>query len=261
MGGAARAGAAAGSLALAAALWWTSGAVDLGRAPALDGARASRLWDEAVAARAAGRTAASLSAVERLLASFPNEPRYLELEAQELENAGRFRDAARSWELYLRTAPFPTEACATLGRDYARAGLPERQIDADRRCLALDPSKTDQMVTLGLALERADRDREAESLLREALARAPNDADAGVGLIRLLLKRGALAEARARSAGLLASQPDDTDVLLSAAQVARAAGDLPRARALLEKAIRASPGYEDLYRVLAGVESQQGDAA
>jgi tetratricopeptide (TPR) repeat protein len=254
-------GPAAAGLALAAALRWTSGAADLARPPSLPDGAAKRLWDQAGSERATARDAAALSAVRRLLASFPHEPRYLSFEAQELERLGRPRDAARAWELFMLSAPFPTDACPSLGDDYARAGRADLALEAHRRCLALDPSKPDLMVYYARALENAGREDEAAALAAEALAADPRDADAATLVIRVRLKKGDLAAAKAASDALLAVRPDDTDALLSAALVARAGNDLPRARALLTRAIRASPGYADLYRVLITVEHMQGDEA
>jgi len=252
---------AAGSLACAAALWWTASRCDVSRRPALEPARARALWDDAVSARGEGRLNASLGAVRRLLASYPGEPRYLGFQAEILELARRPLDAARSWELFLRVAPFPADACPSLGRDYVLAGLAARGLDADRRCLALDPSKPDLMISYALALERARRDAEAEPLLAGALKQNPNDADAVAALARLLVRRGDLDAAEKITAAALAVSPGNSDVLLAAARVSEERGDFKAARERLELAIRRSPDYGDLYRALAKVLAKAGDDA
>ena len=256
---AARFNSAAGA-ACAALLWWTASGFDLSRRPALEPEAARALWDRADAARGAGRIDEGLSAVARLLASFPGEPRYLGFQAELFELARRPRDAARSWELYLRVSPTPAEACPALGIDYVAAGEVERGLDADRRCYGLDPSKTDLMVAYALSLERVGRDDEAAPLLREALRRSPEDADAAVILSRLALKKGDLDEAGRIVSAAATLRPADSDVLLAAARVAEARGDLTEARARLEAALRVNPGYADVRRVLARVLDKSGDA-
>ena len=258
MGGA-RFNCAAGA-ACAALLWWTASGLDLARRPALGPEEARALWDEADSARGAGRVGDGLDAVARLLAASPGEPRYLAFQAELFELAHRPLDAAKSWELYLRVSPTPAEACPSLGKDYVQAGLRERGLDADRRCLALDPSKSDLMVPYALSLERAGRDAEAAPLLREVLRRSPDDADAAVILSRLALKKGDVAEAARIVGEAMKYRPEDSDVLLAAARVAEARGDLREARGRLEAALRASPGYADVHRTLARVLANSGDA-
>jgi predicted Zn-dependent protease len=251
--------AAAGSLACAAVLWWTASGADLARRPGLSPDAARALWDDALSSRGQGRMRAALSAVGELLAAYPGEPRYLGLQTEILELAHRPLDAARSWERFLLVAPFPTDACPAIGRDYSKAGLPERELDADRRCLALDPSKPDLMVYYALALERAGRGAEAEPLLREALRQDPKDADAAVALARLRITASDLDGADAILAPMLALHADDSDVLLMAARVREERGDLQGARALLERAVLSSPGYADVRRILARVLAKAGD--
>lgn len=241
---------AAGSLLFAALLWWTSGAVDLSRPPALDDGEASRLWAEAAAARNEERGDVGLGAVERLLASYPHDPRYLSFEAQSLELLHRPLDAARAWELYVESAPFPTEACPMMGRDYEKAGFTQLGLDAHRRCLALDPSKSDLLLFLALAYERAGRDGDALPLLEKLLTRSPGYADALLAVARIHLRRGDVEGADRIVRGLMPTGAEpDADVLLTAAMIELERGRPERARALLEPAIKAKPGYADLYRV------------
>jgi tetratricopeptide (TPR) repeat protein len=255
------ASAAAGSLACAAVLWWTASGLDLARRPALAPADARALWEQAHSARGAGRLGESLSSVRRLLAASPGEPRYLGFQAEVLELARRPLDAARSWELFIRVSPAPADACPALGRDYVLDGRSDVGLDADQRCLALDPSKTDMMVYYALALERAGREAEAETFLKEALKQDPEDADASVILVRLNLKKGALDEAARIVGKALATHPRDSDVLLTAARVSEERGDLKTARTQLEAALSASPGYADVYRALGRVLMKDGDTA
>ena len=256
-----RALAAAGSAALAAALWWTSGAADLSRPPALDDGAVSRLWDKAVAARDEGRVDFGLRAVERLLASSPHEPRYLSFEAAALELQHRPLDAAHAWELYAESAPFPTEACPMMGVDYENAGFPALGLDAHRRCLALDPSNADLLLYLALGLERAGRDDEAQPFLDKVLVINPAYVDAILAEARIQLRRGDLdaADRFIRSSMSPGVEPSP-DIRLTAALIELARGRPARARQLLAPAIKAKPNYEDLYRVRLRAENAMGDS-
>ncbi|MFI5344898.1 MAG: tetratricopeptide repeat protein [Elusimicrobiota bacterium] len=256
-----RAAAAGGSFVCAAGLWWIASSADLSRRPALEPERARELWDDAQSARSEGRLDECIGDVRRLLASYPGEPRYIGFQAEVLEQSRRYLDAARSWELYMTVAPFPTDACPSLGPDYVKAGRDADALDAERRCLALDPSKPDLMIPYALALERADRDAEAESLLMDALKRNEKNSDFAVALSRLRLKKGDVEGAAKLIDAVLPGDPENTDLLLSAARVSQARGDLKTARDRLDAAIKLSPGYADLYRVLAQVLEQGGDAA
>lgn len=255
-----RALAAGGSLALAGLLWWTAASADPARPAPLDAPDAARLWEEAVTRRDAAELDASLRAIGRLLAAFPHEPRYLSFEAETLERAGRPLEAARSWELYVKSAPFPTEACPSLGKDYAAAGLADAALDAHRRCLALDPTKTDLMVYLAGALMRAGRDAEAAEVYAQAARRSPDDPDATLGAARLALKREDAASAETAVEPILKANPDNSDVLVVAAQVAFAKKDDARARTLLLHAAEVSPRYTDVFRLLLRAQNALGDA-
>ncbi len=200
--------------------------------------------------------------IERLLASFPHEPRYLSFEAQTLEDLRRPLDAAHAWELYAESAPFPTEACPHMGRDYAQAGFPELGLDAHRRCLAMDPSQPDLMLYLALALERAGRDGEALPLLDKLLERSPSYGDALAAKARILRRRGDVEGSERALSSLLAPGAEPSpDVLLAAAMNELELGRPQRARELLETAIKTSPQYADLYRVRLRAENAMKDSA
>lgn len=249
----------AADLAVAAVLLWTASAADLARPPELSDEQVRRLWDKAVSARDVEDDAASLRAVDRLLLSFPSEPRYLSLEAQELERLRRPADAARAWEEFMKSAPFPTDACPGIGRDYAASNMPEEALDAHRRCLTLDPTKTDLIVYLANALSRSGQDREAAGLYARAVAQSPHDPDATLGPVRLAVKHGDLREAERLLAPIYARDPRNCDVLLERGQLSlqerRAAGALSP----LAQAARLCPRYEDVLRALLRAQKETGD--
>lgn len=254
-------GRAAVGLALAGSLWRVSVRADLARTPALDDSHAAGLWTRATSERAERRYASSLRAVERLLASFPAEPRYLSMEAEDLEKLQRPLDAARSWELFMKSAPFPTDACPRLGRDYEAAGLPDAVLDAHRRCLALDPDQVDLMIYLARALLHADRIEEASSLYARAARRAPKDMDAMLGPILIDIRRGRTRRAESALAPIEARAPRNCDVLLVRGRLALKERLPARARDALARAARLCPGYPEVLRDLLRAQTALNDAA
>jgi protein O-GlcNAc transferase len=252
---------AASSFAVAGLLWWTAGAADGTRRPALTSEAVTALLDEAGKARKDGAPADGLAAAEKLLRFSPREPRYLALKAEMRGLAGEFRAEAAAWEEYAAVAPFPTEACPSLGRAYERAGDAARGLEAHRRCLSWDPTKTDLKLYYGRALESAGRAGEAESLYREILAASPRYSDAALFLGRILLRRDEVAGAAALIDPVLARSPKNPDALLFGAMLERRRGKNARAKELLRRGIELSPGYADLHLVLASLLENEGDAA
>lgn len=177
--------------ALAAALGFTA-ASPLSFAPAslspekAGGIRAE-LDDDFVNAR----WGEALFNVQRLLKSFPEDSIYLQREAEIYARLGDSRAESAAYELALALSPTPTENCPAIGRSYAKQGLKEKALDADRRCLALEPTNCDLQLIYALALERSGRYDEAREGFEAALALAPGYADAMDGLKRLDALSGA----------------------------------------------------------------------
>lgn len=251
----------AGRLALAAVVLASAAVADGSRRPALSRDDAARLWDEALVARREGKPRDVLSAVGRLERSYPREPRYLDLEAGARAALGDRSGEARTWELYLRWAPTPAEACPRLGQAYEALGSSELALDAHRRCLALDPEKADLRFFYARALIAAKRPVQAEPILESILHEHPGYDDAALLLGRLRLDRGQTASAALLIEPALARHPTSPDPLLSGALVDLERHDLPRARRRLLLAMKSAPAYADLYRVLARVCDAAEDAA
>ncbi|PIR19127.1 MAG: hypothetical protein COV48_03715, partial [Elusimicrobia bacterium CG11_big_fil_rev_8_21_14_0_20_64_6] len=251
----AAAGLTAAAILLGAAAW-----TDGTRRPSLSPERAAVLWDAALVARNEGRSQEILAPVRRLLASYPRDGRYLELEAMSLGSLGDRRGEAQAWEQYLAWSPAPAEACPRLGRAYERLGNDPAALDAHRRCLALDPQKADLRLNYARALVSAGRNDEAEPIYESVLRDYPDYLDAALFLGRLKLNRGDHAAAAALIEPVIKARPNESDPLLFGALVDLAGGDLARAEARLRLALKDSPRYADLYRVLARVCNARNNA-
>jgi len=227
----------------------------IGRSPVMQDGRLSPetargLWESSQASEKAGDPDKTAASLKPLLQTFPDNPMYLALSAETHRQLHQPAEEASDWERYIKVAPQPAEACPALGRAYEAMGLPDKALDAHRRCLAMDPTKSDLMLYLALALERRREMVEAEKWYRATLARSPGYGDAQIGLARVLIFRGRIREAETLSQTALHDTPDNTDALLVGAMIAEKKRRPQQGVLLLEKALRLSPNYEDLRVVL-----------
>ncbi|MFA6091760.1 MAG: tetratricopeptide repeat protein [Elusimicrobiota bacterium] len=229
------------------------------RIPEISPERSARLGEELAEARRSGEYRQALSKVRSLLRAFPDRPEYLQAEAELLEELENYRGAAAAWEAFWIAAPLPAEACPNIGRDYERAGLAARAVEAHRRCSALDARRPDLLFYLGLAFEHNGRDADAERLYLQSLSFSSDYSDALLGLARLRMRRDRRGEAETLVRRVLARSPRNADALFCAANLARDAGDLAGAESYLKSAILAAPSYADLYRALARVQERRSD--
>ncbi|HAH06637.1 MAG TPA: hypothetical protein DCM05_08955 [Elusimicrobia bacterium] len=246
-------------LALLAAAAWTASAAAGIRLPSMSPASAAQTLERLEDARAEDEPRKALRQVRRLLRSFPERPEYLRAEAELLTQLRDMKGAAADWEEFLAVAPFPAEACPQLGRAYEALGLPERGLDAHRRCYELDEGKPDPMLFYALALSGHRRYDEAEKLFQRILEISPGYTDARVGLIRVKIEQNRLEEAeKLLPETLRIAGGKSADALLTASMVAEKRGERERGRAYLRDALKVSPSYTDLYRRLGRLCEQDG---
>lgn len=235
---------------LGAALLATAKHATSSRLPSINAGQAGKLWAKALRNRDEGNPGQALSLTQKLLRSFPNNPMYLSFQAEMFREMKRYRDEAASWELYMKTAPFPTEACPHIAKAYDNMEKPGLALAAHRRCLALDPGKSDLQLYLALALEREGQDDEALQLYQSILEKSPGYSDAKLGLARILTGRNFLSQAQSLVESVLQNSPKNTDALLAAGKIADKQGRREEAKDYLRQAIAQSPTYKDLYRIL-----------
>lgn len=172
-------------VALSAALAYTAAQPFSFKPPSLSTERAHGLRAELDEVFAGGHWGEALFIVHRLLQSFPEDSIYLNRQAEIYNRLGDYRSESAAYELSLSLSPTPTESCPAIGRSYAKQGLKEKALDADRRCLALEPTNCDLQIFYALALERNGRYEEARKGFEATLALAPNYKDAADGLARV----------------------------------------------------------------------------
>lgn len=223
--------------------------------PSLSAERAQKLRDEIDQDLADGHLAEGLYTVRRLLRSFPEDSSNVRREAEIYGRLGDHKSEAAAYEIAMRLSPTPTENCPALGRAYAALNLPDKALDADRRCLEVAPSNVDMRLYYALRLERTDHDAEARAAFESVLELSPGYVDAAVGLARLDLAAGRPEEASRRLRAVNAKDPS-ADSLAAEARAESALGRRERAKELLRQALKLSPDYSDLRRQLENLESK-----
>ena len=118
----------------------------------------------------AGRYADALEPTSRLVARFPLQQAYAERLAHIFGKLNRPADEAAAWERFIDTSPTPIDACPAIGDAYARAGQPQKSLEALQRCVSFDPRNSEQLFFLGRAYEHAGRTADAMARYSEAAA-------------------------------------------------------------------------------------------
>ena len=121
-------------------------------------------------AYAAGRYADALEPTSRLVARFPLQQAYAERLARIFGKLNRPADEAAAWERFIDVSPTPIDACPAIGDAYARAGQPQKSLEALQRCVSFDPRNSEQLFFLGRAYEHAGRTADAMARYSEAAA-------------------------------------------------------------------------------------------
>ena len=118
----------------------------------------------------AGRYADALEPTSRLVARFPLQQVYAERLAHIFGKLNRAADEAAAWERFIDVSPTPIDACPAIGNAYARAGEPQKSLEAFERCVSFDPRNSEQLFFLGRAYEHAGRTADALARYSEAAA-------------------------------------------------------------------------------------------
>ena len=158
-------------------------------------------------------------------------------------------------------SPTPVDACPAIGDAYARAGEPQKSLEALERCVSFDPRNSEQLFFLGLAYEHAGRTADAMARYSEAAATDPSNADILLGLGRLALRENKVAEAGRAADAVLARFPSNADALLLAGLAAERQGRPQDARTHLERALAAAENYVDVHIALGRIEAGAGRRA
>lgn len=133
--------------------------------------------------------------------------------ASELQQQGRWPEAASAWRDFLARGPRHAGAHANLGAVLARLGRYEEALASYETALRLDPGLTPVFYNLGLAHYRAGQYTRAAQALARYLSFAPDSAPAHQLLGLALVETGRDEEAVAHLESALAASPNDPAAL------------------------------------------------
>jgi tetratricopeptide (TPR) repeat protein len=172
---------------------------------------------------------------------------------------GRFSDAARDYEVWLKTHPDSSEVLLALGTCYVQLGRLDEAAAVLRRYVRLVPGSAAGHAVLGIALLDGVRTAEAKAELETAVKLNPLQADAVQALARVYLVEDRAGEAAALLQPLLASGTDDeTQALLANALIK--GGQAEAASSLFERRLTANPrSAPQTYAMAAGAFLRSGN--
>ena len=175
--------------------------------------------------------------------------------------AGRFADAARGYEAWLKAHPDSKEVLLALGICYVQLGRQNEAVATLRRYLKLVPKSATGHAALGVALLDGAKTAEAKAELETAVRLNPKQVDAVEALARVYLIEGKADEAVSLLRPLVASgASDETRALLGDALIK--AGQANAAGAMLERELQANPrSTPQLYAMTAWAYLKAGDNA
>jgi tetratricopeptide (TPR) repeat protein len=154
--------------------------------------------------------------------------------------AGRFADASRAYETWLKAHPDSDGVLLALGICYVQLGRRTEAVATLRRYVKHAPGSATGHAALGIALLDGLSTAEAKAELAAAIRINPKQADAAEALARIHLLEGKPGDAVSLLRPLATSgASDDTRTLLANAMVK--AGQAQAAGALLEREITSNP--------------------
>ncbi len=173
--------------------------------------------------------------------------------------AGRFADAAREYEAWLKAHPESKEVLLALGICYVQLGRQDEAVAMLRRHLKLAPKSAAGRAALGIALLDGAKTEEAKAELETAVRLNPKQVDAVEALARVYLIEGKANEAVMLLRPLAASgTSDETQALLGDALIK--AGQPRDAAAMLERRVQANPrSTSRIYAMTAWAYLKAGD--
>ncbi len=176
--------------------------------------------------------------------------------------AGRFADAARQYEAWLKANPDSKEILLALGICYVQLERQNEAVATLGRYLKLVPASSAGHAALGIALLDGAKTAEAKAELETAVRLNPRQVDAVEALARVYLIEGNAGEAAALLQPLVTSASggatDETRALLGDALIK--AGQAQAAGAMLERELQSNPRTtSQIYAMTAWAHLQSGD--
>jgi tetratricopeptide (TPR) repeat protein len=173
--------------------------------------------------------------------------------------AGRFADAAREYEAWLKTNPQSKGVLLALGICYVQLGRRDEAVATLRRYVKLAPRSAAGHAALGIALLDGAKTAEAKVELETAVRLNPNQVDAVEALARLYLVEGKADKAAALLQPLGASGASEEAVALFGEALIKS-GQVREAAVMLDRRLQAGPrSAAQIYALAAWAHLRAGD--
>ncbi len=175
--------------------------------------------------------------------------------------AGRFADAARQYEAWLKTRPDSKEVLFALGVCYLQLGRRGEAVAALRKYVSLAPESASGHAALGIALLDGTKTAEAKAELERAVQLNPKQSDAVEALARIYLVERQAGKAAAMLQPLASLEgSEEIQALLGEALIQ--VGQAEAAAALFEGALAAHPhSTPQTYALAAWANLKSGNTA
>lgn len=207
---------------------------------------------------------ASVSTLEKRLASVPGDPAASRLMGAAYEKAGDWKKAAAAYEQHARSArinALKAESMVKAAELYSlRLGQPAQALELLKAARPLDPQNAKLLKTMGRLLYQTGDPQWAATLLDEA-ARRGNDPEAIYELAMAYYSMGRASDAERRLQGVDAGEGEVKNRIARFLGLAEAAKDPAKAGqqvAAAQAILRTEPKYLPALHVLAAAEEQGG---
>ena len=220
----------------------------------------TRQLNQAAALASAGRADDARTAVQRVLAAYPDEPNALRLLGLLHVRAGDYRTGIGRLERALAVAPRSVEVSRDLVRAWQRygdvlfaAGRAGEARNAQRQAIACDPSF--DAVRRGAQASAEGRARDAEAAYRNILKANADHVHALVGLATVAIDRNAPDDADRLLARAMAVSPNMSHVHRALARLAMSRSRYDDAEASALRATALNPEQAECWTTLGTVQA------
>jgi len=172
--------------------------------------------------------------------------------------SGRYEDAARCFQEYLKENPEHSPALHGLGLVAFHLGQVPQSIDLITRALQLNPEFSEGFNSLGVILRRVGRIQESESLCRRALEIQSDNPEAAYNLGNALLDQDRLREALEAFSTAIRNSPDYARAWNNKAIVLHRLGRMKEAGVAYEESLRLDSGNSQAWNNYGNFLHEQG---
>lgn len=211
--------------------------------PSADPARLSGMLATAEAHRAARRLKQAETLCRKALDLEPDDPRWLRLLGDLLQQTGRARDAVAPYERALAADPSYAEAHLGLGGALQRLGQTARALESFERAVALKPDLPDAPYAVAATLQALGRLEEAKEKYEGLIAAKPDWAPLHNNYGNVLKSMGQTEASLGAYRRAIALEPDMIEAINNLGTALMERDELDEAERCFRRAVALKPGF------------------